>query len=83
MQHVAMTHSNVPWNLSFSFGRALQHSCLRAWGGVDGKAGHIALLERARANSEASCGLYSNLKMVYQMNLCSYLITNIDNHKSL
>ena len=32
----------------------------RAWGGVDGKAGHIALLERARANSEASCGLYAN-----------------------
>ena len=60
MQHVAMTLSNVPWNLSFSFGRALQHSCLRAWGGVDGKAGHIALLERARANSEASCGLYAN-----------------------
>ena len=28
--------------------------------GVDGKAGHIALLERARANSEASCGLYAN-----------------------
>ncbi len=26
----------------------------------DGKAGHIALLERARANSEASCGLYAN-----------------------
>jgi len=25
-----------------------------------GKAGHIALLERARANSEASCGLYAN-----------------------
>ena len=60
MQHVAMTHSNVPWNLSFSFGRALQHSCLRAWSGVDEKAGHIALLERARANSEASCGLYAN-----------------------
>ena len=53
-----MTHSNVPWNLSFSFGRALQHSCLQEWGGVDGKAGHIALLERAKANSEASCGLY-------------------------
>ena len=28
--------------------------------GVDEKAGHIALLERARANSEASCGLYAN-----------------------
>ena len=60
MQHVAMTLSNVPWNLSFSFGRALQHSCLRAWSGVDEKSGHIALLERARANSEASCGLYAN-----------------------
>ena len=61
MQHVAMTLSNVPWNLSLSFGRALQHSCLRAWGGVDGKAGHIALLERAKANSDASCGLYSSV----------------------
>ena len=58
MQHFAMTCSNVPWNLSFSFGRALQHSCLRAWGGVDVKAGHAALIERAKANSDASKGLY-------------------------
>ena len=28
--------------------------------GVDEKSGHVALLERARANSEASCGLYAN-----------------------
>ena len=60
MQHFAMTSSNVPWNLSFSFGRALQHSCLREWGGTNEKAGHVALLERARANSEASCGLYAS-----------------------
>ena len=60
MQHVAMTLSNVPWNLSFSFGRALQHSCLRAWSGSNEEAGHTALLERARANSEASCGLYAS-----------------------
>ena len=62
MQHVAMTYSNVPWNLSFSFGRALQHSCLRAWSGSNEDAGHDALLERAKANSDASCGLYSKSK---------------------
>ena len=55
MQHVG---DNAPWNLSFSFGRALQHSCLKAWGGTDEKAGQKALLERARANSMASYGVY-------------------------
>ena len=54
MQHVG----DVPWNLSFSFGRALQHSCLKAWGGTDEKAGQKSLLERAKANSMASQGLY-------------------------
>ena len=54
MQHVG----DVPWNLSFSFGRALQHSCLKAWGGTDEKAGQKALLERAKANSMASYGVY-------------------------
>ena len=56
MQFMGLTE--VPWNLSFSFGRALQHSCLRAWGGIDVKAGHAALIERAKANSDASKGLY-------------------------
>ena len=50
MQHIRLK----PWNLSFSFGRALQHSCLKAWGGTDEKAGQKALLERAKANSMAS-----------------------------
>ena len=54
MQHVG----DVPWNLSFSFGRALQHSCLKAWGGTDEKAGQKALFERAKANSMASYGIY-------------------------
>ena len=27
--------NTVPWNLSFSFGRALQHSVLRTWEGKD------------------------------------------------
>ena len=42
------------WNLSFSYGRALQHSALKAWGGKNVKAGQAALLARAQANSEAT-----------------------------
>jgi fructose-bisphosphate aldolase class I len=42
-----------PWRVSFSFGRALQASALRAWGGrhENAEAAQRALLERARANS--------------------------------
>ena len=47
-----------PWHLGFSYGRALQHSCLMKWGGRDVAAGQRALLARARANSEASLGAY-------------------------
>ena len=46
------------WNVSFSYGRALQHSCLRAWGGSDIDAGQKALIARAQANSEAAKGQY-------------------------
>jgi fructose-bisphosphate aldolase class I len=48
----------APWNLGFSYGRALQHSCLQRWAGHDVAAGQQALLARARANSEASLGAY-------------------------
>ncbi|HKF18497.1 MAG TPA: class I fructose-bisphosphate aldolase [Candidatus Dormibacteraeota bacterium] len=43
-----------PWRVSFSFGRALQASALRAWGGrhENAEAAQRALLERARANSD-------------------------------
>ena len=50
--------ADKPWNLSFSYGRALQHSCLRAWGGSNIDKGQKALIARAQANSEASKGLY-------------------------
>ena len=46
------------WNLSFSYGRALQHSALKAWGGKNIKAGQAALLARAQANAEATTGNY-------------------------
>jgi len=50
-----------PWNLSFSFGRALQQSCLAAWRGnpENIEAAQQQLLIRAKANSEASTGSYS------------------------
>jgi len=49
-----------PWSLSFSFGRALQHSCIKAWGGKDENfvTAQQTLLARAKANSEANLGKY-------------------------
>ncbi|KAL7730636.1 hypothetical protein ACLKA6_003414 [Drosophila palustris] len=49
-----------PWALTFSYGRALQASVLRAWGGKKENigAGQNELLKRARANGEASLGKY-------------------------
>jgi fructose-bisphosphate aldolase class I len=50
-----------PWRMSFSFGRALQRSCLSAWNGLDEniEIAQIALLQRAKACSQASMGSYS------------------------
>jgi len=49
-----------PWTLTFSFGRALQASCLKAWQGKKENvaAAQAALTARAKANSEASLGTY-------------------------
>lgn len=49
-----------PWALTFSYGRALQASVLRAWGGKKEniKAAQDELIKRARANGEASLGKY-------------------------
>jgi fructose-bisphosphate aldolase class I len=51
----------APWEMSFSFGRALQAPVLRAWGGrpQNSAAGHEALMHRARCNSAARFGQYS------------------------
>ncbi|KAH0555436.1 fructose-bisphosphate aldolase [Cotesia glomerata] len=50
-----------PWALTFSYGRALQASVLRAWGGKKEQiaAGQEELIKRAKANSEASLGKYA------------------------
>lgn len=47
-----------PWSLSFSFGRALQASCLKAWAGKDVAAGQEELLRRAEINGQAALGQY-------------------------
>lgn len=49
-----------PWALSFSYGRALQASAIKAWGAKDAnvKAGQDEFLKRAKANSDASLGKY-------------------------
>jgi len=58
----AMNQSKLkkPWALSFSFGRALQHSAIKAWGGKDEniQKGQEALIVRCKANSEAQLGKY-------------------------
>ena len=49
-----------PWSLSFSFGRALQHSVLKLWASDHSKFAEAqALLAAvARANAQASRGSY-------------------------
>ncbi|MBI3926668.1 MAG: fructose-bisphosphate aldolase class I [Armatimonadetes bacterium] len=55
----AINHrSRRPWELSFSYGRALQEPALRAWNGQDAAAGQQAFYERARLNSAARKGEY-------------------------
>tara|TARA_B100001105_G_scaffold150886_1_gene121059 strand:- start:284 stop:1309 length:1026 start_codon:yes stop_codon:yes gene_type:complete len=52
---------NKPWNLSFSYGRALQQPALKAWGGKDENvsAAQDAFMKRAELNSMATQGKYS------------------------
>lgn len=50
-----------PWTLTFSYGRALQNSAVKAWAGKDEniKVAQEALLKRAKANGEAQLGKYA------------------------
>lgn len=58
----AMNAGNtLPWELSFSYGRALQQSALQAWGGEAGNvaAAQAALMHRAKLNGLARSGDYN------------------------
>lgn len=50
-----------PWKLTFSYGRALQASVIKAWTGEDKNvvAAQKVLLQRASANGNASLGKYA------------------------
>ena len=52
----------TPWNLSFSYGRALQASALKAWQGnhENEEACSNAFAHRAKMNSLATKGMWSN-----------------------
>jgi fructose-bisphosphate aldolase class I len=52
---------NLPWQLSFSYGRALQAPALKAWKGEPANvdAGKAAFLHRAQLNSAARSGSYT------------------------
>ncbi len=48
-----------PWQLSFSYGRALQAPALKAWSGTNVEAGQRAYYHRAKLNSAARSGAYA------------------------
>jgi fructose-bisphosphate aldolase class I len=52
---------NLPWNLSFSYARALQDYAMKAWAGNDANipAAQKAFLKRAKLNSLAAIGKYT------------------------
>jgi fructose-bisphosphate aldolase class I len=56
--------NKAPWQLSFSYGRALQAPALKAWkgGAANAAAAQAALLHRARCNSAARFGSYAGEK---------------------
>jgi fructose-bisphosphate aldolase class I len=53
---------NYKWNLSFSYGRALQQPSLNNWQGKDNQIekSQLALLHRSKLNSDATLGTYSS-----------------------
>ena len=50
-----------PWELSFSYGRALQASALKSWGGQTSQLadGQATFLHRAQCNGAARSGSYT------------------------
>jgi fructose-bisphosphate aldolase class I len=64
-----------PWALSFSYGRALQSSVLKAWGGKpeNKEAAQKAFLERCKGNSDATLGKYGGGGDTEGMHVANYV----------
>jgi fructose-bisphosphate aldolase, class I len=62
-QHLSLMNKlgPLPWALTFSYGRALQDTALKTWGGTPANfaAGQQAFAKRARLNSLATTGRYA------------------------
>lgn len=59
--HFMNASGNLPWRLSFSYGRALQAAALKAWGGKSENvaAGQRAFSHRAKMNGLAATGSWA------------------------
>ena len=51
-------YPNLPWNLTFSYGRALQQDALSSWSGTNREKGQKEFLKRAKNNSLATMGTF-------------------------
>jgi fructose-bisphosphate aldolase, class I len=53
-------HADLPWTMTFSYGRALQEPAQHAWKGdiANREAAHKAMAKRARLNGSAALGSY-------------------------
>jgi len=51
-------NTDLPWNLTFSYGRALQQDALNIWQGKNRSEAQSAFLNRAKNNSLATIGEY-------------------------
>ena len=65
-EHLALMNArhDLPWNLTFSYGRALQAAALKAWGGKkeNVKSAQAAFAHRAAMNGLASTGKWTKAK---------------------
>jgi fructose-bisphosphate aldolase class I len=63
-QHLSLINQMgpLPWNLTFSYGRALQDTALKAWGGSPANfgSGQKEFLKRAKLNGLATLGRYQS-----------------------
>jgi fructose-bisphosphate aldolase class I len=59
--HYMNAIGNLPWNLTFSYGRALQAAALKAWSGKpeNETAGAKAFSHRAKMNGLAAAGKWA------------------------
>ena len=55
-------HPDLPWAVTFSYGRALQQQAMKSWGGTEANrgTGQDAIAKRARLNGAAARGAYNS-----------------------